>query len=120
VIAGNETQLRGGLEADELYGYLDRLRAALVVPVSTAEPWHVWLRQPTLADHVDFITVHLLPYWEGVPVEEAVDYALQRYAEVRQRFPGKPVVIGEIGWPSHGDRRAAALATPDREARFRA
>lgn len=118
VIAGNETQLRGGLEADELYGYLDRLRAALVVPVSTAEPWHVWLRQPTLADHVDFITVHLLPYWEGVPVEEAVDYALQRYAEVRERFPGKPVVIGEIGWPSNGDRRAAALATPDREAVF--
>ncbi len=118
VIAGNETQLRGGLEADELYGYLDRLRAALAVPVSTAEPWHVWLRQPALADHVDFITVHLLPYWEGVPVEEAVDYALQRYTEVRARFPDKPVVIGEIGWPSNGDRLAAALATPDREAVF--
>ena len=118
VIAGNETQLRGGLEPGELYGYLDRLRAALAVPVSTAEPWHVWLRQPALAEHVDFITVHLLPYWEGLPVETAVDYALQRFTEVRLRFPGKPVVIGEIGWPSNGDRLAAAQATPDAQARF--
>ena len=118
VIAGNETQLRGSLAPDALYGYLDRLRTALPVPVSTAEPWHVWLRQPTLAAHVDFITVHLLPYWEGVPVEMAVDYALQRFAEVRRRFPDKPVVIGEIGWPSNGDRVAAAQATPDAQARF--
>jgi exo-beta-1,3-glucanase (GH17 family)/cellulose synthase/poly-beta-1,6-N-acetylglucosamine synthase-like glycosyltransferase len=118
VIAGNETQLRGGLEPGELYGYLDRLRAALAVPVSTAEPWHVWLRQPALAEHVDFITVHLLPYWEGMPVETAVDYALQRFTEVRLRFPDKPVVIGEIGWPSNGDRLAAAQATPDAQARF--
>jgi len=118
VIAGNETQLRGGLEPGELYGYLDRLRAALAVPLSTAEPWHVWLRQPALAEHVDFITVHLLPYWEGMPVETAVDYALQRFTEVRLRFPGKPVVIGEIGWPSNGDRLAAAQATPDAQARF--
>ena len=118
VIAGNETQLRSKLDPIELYGYLDRLRATLSVPVSTAEPWHVWLSQPALAEHVDFITVHLLPYWEGVPVELAVDYALQRYAEVRERFPGKPVVIGEIGWPSNGERVAAAQATPDRQAVF--
>jgi exo-beta-1,3-glucanase (GH17 family) len=118
VIAGNESQLRGVLSPTELYGYLDRLRAALPVPVSTAEPWHVWLRQPALVDHVDFITVHLLPYWEGLPVDMAVDYALQRLSEVRQRFPGKPVVIGEIGWPSHGDRVAAAEATPAAQARF--
>ncbi|MGB8147905.1 MAG: benzoate transporter, partial [Azonexus sp.] len=118
VIAGNETLLRDEMKPAELHAYLDRLRRALQVPVSTAEPWHVWLKQPDLADHVDFITVHLLPYWEGLPVEAALDYALQRYAEVRARFPGKKVVIGEIGWPSNGDRRAAAEATPDNQALF--
>ena len=80
VIAGNETQLRDELKPAELYAYLDRLRSALKIPVSTAEPWHVWLAQPALADHVDFITVHLLPYWEGLPVDTCLDYALQRYA----------------------------------------
>lgn len=118
VIAGNETLLRDEMKPAELHAYLDRLRAALQVPVSTAEPWHVWLKQPELADHVDFITVHLLPYWEGLPADRAVDYALERYAEVRERFPGKKVVIGEIGWPSNGDRRAAAEATPENQALF--
>ena len=118
VIAGNETQLHRTLSPAELYGYLDRLSAALAVPVSTAEPWHIWLSQPELAAHVDFITVHLLPYWEGVPVEAALDEALRRLAEVAARFPDKPVVIGEIGWPSGGDAVKGAEASPDAQALF--
>jgi len=118
VIVGNETQLHGKLTPQQLHAYLDRVRAAVDVPVSTAEPWHVWLRQPELARHVDFITIHLLPYWEGVPVEAAVDEALRRYAQVQARFPGRKVVIGEIGWPSGGEAIGVALATPDTQARF--
>ncbi len=118
VIAGNETQLHQKLTPEALYATLDRLRAALDVPVSTAEPWHVWLGQPELARHVDFITVHLLPYWEGVPVEAAVDDALMRYRQVQDRFPRKAVVIGEIGWPSGGPSVGVAHATPDRQAAF--
>jgi exo-beta-1,3-glucanase (GH17 family)/cellulose synthase/poly-beta-1,6-N-acetylglucosamine synthase-like glycosyltransferase len=118
VIAGNETQLHSLLGPEELYAYLDRLRTRLSVPVSTAEPWHIWIAQPELAEHVDFITIHLLPYWEGVPVEAAVDEALRRYGEVRAAFPDKPVVIGEIGWPSGGFTIDGARATPDNQARF--
>ena len=29
----------------------------------------------------DFITVHLLPYWEGLPVDQAVDYVVDRLDE---------------------------------------
>ena len=118
IIAGNETQLHRTLRPAELYAMLDGLRAAVSVPVSTAEPWHVWLSQPELARHVDFITVHLLPYWEGVPAEHAVDYALARYAELRERFPKKRIVIGEIGWPSRGDRVGGAIASPAAQAAF--
>lgn len=118
VIAGNETQLHGTVSFAALAAHLDRLRRELDVPVSTAEPWHVWLRRPELARHVDFITVHLLPYWERVPVEGAVDEALRRYDEVRRRFPGTPVVIGEIGWPSGGDRLGLAQAGPAEQALF--
>lgn len=118
IIVGNETQLHGKLTPQQLYDYLDRVRTATRKPVSTAEPWHIWLRQPELARHVDFITVHLLPYWEGVPVEAALDEALLRYAQVQARFPRKRVVIGEIGWPSGGKPVGVALATPDAQARF--
>ena len=104
VMVGNEVLLRGELDVDTLIPYLDRARQALLQPVSTAEPWHVWLKHPELAAHVDFITVHLLPYHEGIPAENAVEYALMRYDELARRFPGKRIVIGEIGWPSRGPR----------------
>jgi exo-beta-1,3-glucanase (GH17 family)/cellulose synthase/poly-beta-1,6-N-acetylglucosamine synthase-like glycosyltransferase len=122
VVAGNETLLTGALGVDQLIAYLKELRRSLRVPVSTAEPWHVWLRYPELAKHVDDIVVHLLPYWEGVPAHLAVDYALERYEQLQRRFPTKRIVIGEIGWPSRGDRftanGSAATASPIEQARF--
>lgn len=118
IIAGNETQLHRSLTPDQLRAALRQLRARVGVPVSTAEPWHVWLAQPWLANEVDFITVHLLPYWEGVPADKAVDYALQRYRQLRERFPGKRIVIGEAGWPSAGERIGGARASLANQALF--
>ncbi len=118
VMVGNESILRGDLEVAEVIGYLDRVRKAVRKPASTAEPWHVWLKNPELAKHVDYITVHLLPYHEGVPVEAAVEYAFQRYDELVKAFPKKKIVIGEIGWPSRGPVIGAAVPSLDNEARF--
>lgn len=118
IMVGNETILSGYISVERMIGYLDQVRSAVDVPVSTAEPWHVWLSHPELAEHVDFIAVHLLPYWEGVPAHMAVEYALTRFEEVKQRFPGKHVVIGEIGWPSQGDRFDTATASVEGQAIF--
>jgi exo-beta-1,3-glucanase (GH17 family)/cellulose synthase/poly-beta-1,6-N-acetylglucosamine synthase-like glycosyltransferase len=118
VIVGNESILRGDLSVPALIADITRVKQKVRVRVSTAEPWHVWLRHPELARHVDFITAHLLPYWEGVPAEHAVDYALARYAELRQAFPKKRIVIGEVGWPSRGDRVGGAIASPAAQAAF--
>ena len=118
LMVGNEAILRGDLKPDELIVYLDRVRKAVRKPVSSAEPWHVWLRYPELAKHVDYITIHLLPYHEGVPVEAAVEYAFQRYDEVVKAFPRKKIVVGEIGWPSKGPTLGAAVPSLDNEARF--
>lgn len=117
-IIGNETLLRRDLTPNELIGYLKAAKRKLKIPVSTAEPWHIWLKHPELAKHVDFITVHLLPYWEGVPAEAAVDHVLLRLQELRQKFPKKRIVIGEVGWPSHGDRVKQAVASTAHQARF--
>jgi len=118
VIVGNEVLLRGDLPLEELEKYLDRARAAIGPPVGTAETWHTWLAYPELAAHVDFIGVHLLPYWEGVPVEQAVDYSLAQYKRLQQTFPHKPIVIAEIGWPSRGRTRESAVASEANEALF--
>ncbi len=117
-MVGNEAILRGDLTPGQLAQYLDEARARLDIPVSTAEPWHVWLKYPELARHVDFITVHLLPYWEGVPRRSAVRNVLARYDELREAFPDTPIVIGEVGWPSNGDRFRNAVASRENAARF--
>jgi exo-beta-1,3-glucanase (GH17 family)/cellulose synthase/poly-beta-1,6-N-acetylglucosamine synthase-like glycosyltransferase len=118
ILVGNEVVLRGDLAVADLAAKLDRVRAATRQPVSTAEPWHVWIRHPELVEHVDFITVHMLPYWEGVEVESAIGYVIDRLAEVQRAFPGKPIVIGEVGWPSEGRTRESAVATTANEALF--
>lgn len=117
-IVGNESVLRGDLTPKQLIVHLDRARRALDIPVSTAEPWHVWLKYPELARHVDFITVHLLPYWEGLSRRSALRNVLQRYEELAERFPRKPIVIGEVGWPTNGDRFRNANASTENAARF--
>jgi exo-beta-1,3-glucanase (GH17 family)/cellulose synthase/poly-beta-1,6-N-acetylglucosamine synthase-like glycosyltransferase len=118
VFIGNEVLLRGDLTLEQLGKYLDRARAAISQPVGTAETWNTWLTHPELAQHVDFIGVHLLPYWEGVPVDKAVEYSLAQYRLLQKTFPHKPIVIAEIGWPSRGRTHESAVATEANEALF--
>src|SRR3546814_7489323 len=47
-IIGNEVLLRDDMTPRQLMVYLDRARSTLKVPVSTAEPWHIWLKYPAL------------------------------------------------------------------------
>ncbi len=118
VMVGNEVILRGDLTIEELGVYLDRVRRALDVPVGTAEPWHVWYKNPEMAQYVDFIGTHMLPYWEGVHLDRAVDYVVDHVNLLKTTFPDKPVVIAEVGWPSNGRTRHSAVASPANEATF--
>jgi exo-beta-1,3-glucanase (GH17 family)/cellulose synthase/poly-beta-1,6-N-acetylglucosamine synthase-like glycosyltransferase len=118
LIVGNEAILRGNLSIEQMAAYLDRVRESVWMPVSTAEPWHVWLDYPELAGHVDYLAVHMLPYWEGIAVEDAIAYVVDRIDELKQRFPDKPIVIAEVGWPSNGRTWHSAVASAANEAIF--
>ncbi|MDH4318257.1 MAG: glycosyltransferase, partial [Desulfobulbaceae bacterium] len=118
VIVGNEAILRGDLNETQIVGYLDRVRNSLDVPVSTAEPWHIWIKYPKIVDHVDYIATHMLPYWEGVHLDRAVDYVIDHVNILKTTFPDKPVVIAEVGWPSNGRTRHSAVASAANEAIF--
>ena len=118
VFVGNEVVLQSYVPIKVLEGYLDRARASIGQPVGTAEPWHVWLAHPELAEHCDFIGVHLLPYWEGVPVDTAVDYSIAQFHRLQKAFPTKQVIIAEVGWPSRGRTHVNAVASEANEALF--
>lgn len=118
ILVGNEAILRGDLTAVELAPYLEEVRRRTGKPVSTAETWAVWLANPALAEHVDFIAIHVLPYWEETTTRKAVAYAIDKVQRVQARFPEKEVIVAEVGWPSDGRPRwrlQPGLAT---EARF--
>src|SRR5690606_20581724 len=112
VLVGNEALFRKEITPDVLIGYIDRVRAAVKVPVSTSEQWHIWQETPELVRHVDLIAAHVLPYWEFVPREHATRFVLDRARDLKRQFPKKPLLLSEVGWPSNGRTRGGADASP--------
>ena len=51
----------------DLIAKIQRVKREVSVPVTTAEVWDVWLDHPELVSAVDYLAVHILPYWEGIP-----------------------------------------------------
>ncbi|MBB4866424.1 exo-beta-1,3-glucanase (GH17 family)/cellulose synthase/poly-beta-1,6-N-acetylglucosamine synthase-like glycosyltransferase [Pseudomonas nitritireducens] len=111
VIVGNEALFRREVTVEQLNAYLDRVRKAVKVPVTTAEQWHIYEKYPELAKHVDLIAAHVLPYWEYTAMNDAIPFVLERAKELRAKFPRKPLLLAEVGWPSNGRMRGGADAT---------
>ncbi|RMU90371.1 Glycosyl transferase protein [Pseudomonas coronafaciens pv. coronafaciens] len=100
LILGNEVLLRDDIPVGLLIEYLQTARRAVNVPVSTSEIWTQWYETPELVMQVDFIAAHILPFWEGASALEASAIVLAHANELRARFPDKPLILSEIGWPS--------------------
>lgn len=120
VVVGNEVLLRGERSPTELAAMIREVKAAVPCPVTYADVWEFWNRFPEIASSVDFVTIHLLPYWEDfpIPVEQAPAHVEAIRSQMVARFPGKEVMIGEVGWPSAGRMREGALPSPSNQARF--
>jgi glucan 1,3-beta-glucosidase len=119
VVVGNEVLLRGEMSAAMLADTIRDVKRQVPVPVTYADVWEFWLRYREVAAAVDFITIHILPYWEDVPIPAR--QAAQHVDEIRNRilaaFPGKEVFLGEFGWPSAGRMREGAQPSPATQAR---
>ncbi len=120
IVVGNEVLLRGELPQRTIADHLRAVRAATGLPVTYADVWEFWLKYREVAPAVDFITIHILPYWEDKPV--AIDGAIAHvdaiYRKMQAVFPGREFLIGETGWPSEGRQRWQAMPSRVNEARF--
>jgi exo-beta-1,3-glucanase (GH17 family) len=118
IVVGNEVLLRGELAAEDIAAVLREVKAATGKPVTYADVWEFWLRNRELAAAVDFITIHILPYWEDFPI--AADMAAAHVDDIRGRvaatFPSQEILIGEVGWPSAGRMREGALPSRSNQA----
>ena len=119
IIVGNEVMLHGDLSPGDLRETIRSVKARVSVPVSYADVWEYWLRYREISDVVDFVTVHILPYWENSPVraEDAAAHVVAIAKQVAVAFPGKEILIGETGWPSNGRMRDGAIPSRTNQAR---
>ena len=119
VIVGNEVLLRGEMTAADLAATIRSVKSQTKVPVTYADVWEYWLRNRDVYEAVDFVTIHILPYWEDMPVPAR--HAATHVDMIRKRvavaFPGKEILIGETGWPSAGRMREGALPSRTNQAR---
>src|SRR5262245_52975736 len=118
VVVGNEVLLRGEMSALDLVRTIREVKAQVSMPVTYADVWEFWLRYRDVATAVDFITIHILPYWEDFPVPagDAAEHVDSIRKRVAAAFPDKDVFVGEFGWPSAGRMRESALPSPVNQA----
>jgi glucan 1,3-beta-glucosidase len=118
IVVGNEVLLRGEMTAATLIGIIRELKAQVPMPVTYADVWEFWLRYPDVANAVDFVTIHVLPYWEDfpLPASRAAAHLEAIRNRVAETFPGKDILIGEYGWPSAGRMREDARPSPSNQA----
>ena len=119
VVVGNEVLLRGEMSAPALAETIRQVKARVPMPVTYADVWEFWLRNRDLAAAVDFITIHILPYWEDfpVPARDAARHVDAIRKQVAAAFPDKEIFLGEFGWPSAGRMREGALPSRVNQAR---
>jgi exo-beta-1,3-glucanase (GH17 family) len=119
VVVGNEVLLRGEMTTSDLAATIRSVKSQVAIPVTYADVWEYWLRNREVYEAVDFVTIHILPYWEDFPIR--AKYAAGHVDAIRKQmavaFPAKEILIGETGWPSQGRMRAGALPSRTNQAR---
>ncbi len=119
LIVGNEVLLRGEMSAQDLAATIRNVKSQASVPVTYADVWEFWLRYRDVYDAVDFVTIHILPYWEDFPIsaKDSVAHLDSIRKKVAAAFPNKEILIGETGFPSAGRMREGAEPSPSNQAR---
>lgn len=121
VIVGNEVLLRGDTTEEKLLGYIKYVKDALPnTKVTYADVWEFWLRHPKIREATDFVTIHILPYWEDEPmnIQRAIKHLANIRMEVESILKDKNILIGETGWPSEGRAREDAHPSKINQALF--
>src|SRR6202158_590778 len=102
VVVGNEVLLRGEMTTADLAATIRSVKSQVAVPVTYADVWEYWLRNREIYEAVDFVTIHILPYWEDFPIR--AKFAAAHVDAIRRRmevaFPGKEILLRETGWAS--------------------
>ncbi|BFZ65036.1 hypothetical protein YB2330_006199 [Saitoella coloradoensis] len=119
VSVGSEDLYRGDVSASQLAQQIYDVRGmvqgpggASSTPVGHTDTWTAWVdgSNAQVVTASDFLLVDGYPYWQGSDISSARDTFFQSYDATVNAAQGKPVMIGETGWPTGGDNYESAVA----------
>ena len=84
--------------------YVKMVKSSTSQPVTFCENYVPWLdKLKPLVDIVDFISIHTYPVWEYKTIDQGMQYTIQNYSAVANKYPNKLVVITEAGWATRSN-----------------
>jgi exo-beta-1,3-glucanase (GH17 family) len=128
-IVGNEVLNRSkknGVTEARMVQLVNLFKADLTTTVTVAEAdtYPQWMAGlPNLSAAVDLIIWHTYAYWSGIDISNAAAVVNGRYNDMLAMYPGKPMVLGETGWPTMVDHvsmdmTSTAVANEANQARY--
>lgn len=116
---GNEVLYRNDLTESELLEYLAEVKAAVPhVPVGYIDAYYEFVQKPAVSDMCDMILCNCYPFWEGTDFAHALSHMKSMLEKAKRAGNGKPVLITETGWPTHGQSVGQAHPSPENALRY--
>jgi exo-beta-1,3-glucanase (GH17 family) len=82
------------------------------VKIASADTYPVWMAmRPNMAAAADLLIWHTYAWWSGAKIDDAYKLVASRYQDMLTAYPGKPMILGETGWPSQVDHPSTDLTT---------
>lgn len=118
-IIGNEALFRGDRSGTELAHIIAHFKeAGTGVPATTGEVAKFLIQNPEVIEACDIVGMHHYPYWEGVPVENAIEDFDTVYRAVKALAGEKEIQVLETGWPSAGNAKGKAVPSRSNARRY--
>jgi exo-beta-1,3-glucanase (GH17 family) len=118
-IVGNEVLARSaknGVTEQRMIDLINMARAGITVKtvkIAEADTYPQWMMgRPNLAAAVDLIIWHTYAWWSGADISNAYALVNSRYNDMLTMYPGKPMVLGETGWPTQVDHMSPDGGVP--------
>lgn len=130
-LAGEPEACRIPVSIEQLIGDIETVRRGLAGPARTrvqlttamsmlAAVKHYETQGRRLAAHGDAVMVNIYPFFERVAASDAPQAfagALRHVSRLYAPF-GKPLIVGETGWPSAGPANGAAVPSREHQAAY--